>query len=183
MDLKKLRPLQGLSRMVYQKNKNSVFDIVLFGSSVKGKTAPRDIDVAVIFSSKIPQNKINKILRHFKGFHAEYVFLSELYKETMWPTILQESYSLIHSEFVYKTLGFESSLLFVYDLKKLDGVSKSRFSHALFGRVENTGVLYEAGGKQMGRGCISVPIEKSEKIRSFFETWKISYSVHKALLF
>lgn len=182
MDSEKLKVLQDLSRKIYLKNKNFVFDIVLFGSSVKGKTKPEDIDIAVIFSSKLSQNNINKILSHFKGFHAEYIFLGELYRETLWPTILQEGYSLIHSEFIYKILGFGSSFLFMYGLKGLNNVSKSRFSHALFGRAEKEGLLFEVGGKQIGRGCISVPVENSEKIRSFFETWKISYSVYKALM-
>jgi len=183
MDSKNLKSLQDLSKKIYLNNKDHVFDIVLFGSSVKGKNRPRDIDIAIIISSKIPQDRINSILSLFKGMHAEYVFLSELYKETLWPTILQEGYSLIHSDFVHKILGFDSSVLYVYDLANLDKVSKSRFAHALLGRKKGDGLLSEFGGKPLGRGCVSVPIENSEKIRSFLETWKINYSVYKTLLY
>ncbi|MBI4163559.1 MAG: hypothetical protein HY512_01740, partial [Candidatus Aenigmarchaeota archaeon] len=165
------------------KNKGNIFDIVLLGSSVKGKTKPEDTDITVIFNQSISQEKIHKIIKLFKGTHTEYVFLKELYKETLWPTIIQEGYSLIHAEFIHKLIGFNSGFLFVYDLKSLEKSSKSRFSHALFGRADNEGLLYELKGKQLGRGCISVPTENSEKIRSFFETWKTNYSVYRTLLY
>lgn len=183
MVYKKLKGLQVLSKSVYEKNKGLIFDIVFFGSAVKGKTKPRDIDIAIIFNQKVQQQKLNGIISQFKDKHAEYIFLDELYKEPLWATVLQEGYSLVRSEFIHKLIGFESSFLFVYDLENLDKVSKSRFCHALFGFGSNKGILREAGGKQLGRGSISVPTSNSEQLRSFLETWKVNYSVHRALLY
>ena len=183
MDSERLKSLQVLSKEVYEKNKEHIFDIVLLGSAIKGKDKPKDIDITIIFNQPIPQEKIYKFIKLFEGTHAEYVFLRELYKETLWATIIQEGYSLIHTEFIHKLMGFNSGFLFVYDLKSLEKASKSRFSHALFGRAKNKGLLYELKGKQLGKGCISVPTEASEKIRSFFETWKTNYSVYRTLLY
>ncbi len=182
MDSKKLKSLQDFSRKIFEKNKDIIFDIVLFGSSIKGKAKPADIDIAVVFKKKIGQERINKIFEGLGQFHMEYVFLEELYKETLWPTILQEGYSLLQSKHVYKMLGFDSMFLFVYDLKKLNNSNKSRFSHALFGKKKRDGLLFEMKGKQLGRGCIAIGTENSERMRSFFETWNVSYSVYRALL-
>ena len=182
MDSEKLRSLQVLTKEIYAENREFIFDIILFGSSIKGKTKPRDTDIVVVFNQKLPQNKINNMLSLFQNCHSEYVFLEELYREPLWTTIIQEGYSLIHSEFVHSVLGFESYFLFTYDLKNLGKVSKSRFSHALFGRKKD-GLLSEIGGKVFGKGCVLVPTEKSEKMRSFLETWKINYTVYRSLLY
>src|SRR3989338_9654176 len=134
MDSEKLKSLRALSKDVYEKNKGNIFDIVLLGSSVKGKTKPEDIDITIIFNQPTTQDKIHKTINIFKGMHAEYVFLKELYNETLWATIIQEGYSLIHKEFIHKLIVFNSDFLFVYDLKSLEKTSKSQFSHALFVR-------------------------------------------------
>ncbi len=183
MVYKKLKGLQALSRDAYTKNKEDIFDIIFFGSAVKGKTKPGDIDIAVIFNHKIGKEKIDTIISQFGNMHVEHLFLNEIYKEPLWATILQEGYSLVRSEFIHRLIGFESSFLFVYGLENLDKVSKSRFCHALFGFGSNKGILSEAGGKQLGRGCVSAPTANSEKVRSFLETWKVNYSVHRALLY
>lgn len=183
MDLEKLKSLQVLSRKIHSKNRGLIFDIVLFGSSIKGKAKPGDIDIVLILNKKAGAEKLNSIISVFKEAHTEYVFLSELYKEPLWATIIQEGYSLLTSEQLCKKLGFDSYFLFVYDLKNLGRVSKSRFSHALFGRSGSKGILKDAKGKRLGKGCIAVPTEVSEKLRSFFETWKVNYSIYRSLLY
>ncbi|MBI4155139.1 nucleotidyltransferase domain-containing protein, partial [Candidatus Woesearchaeota archaeon] len=39
------------SKKLYQNYKDKIIDIVLFGSSVKGKYSPADIDIAIILKN------------------------------------------------------------------------------------------------------------------------------------
>ena len=74
---KELRKLQSRSKALLKKNRKIIFDIVLFGSIVRGKYNPEDVDVAVIFKEKISRAKIDSMLSQLKNFHAEYFFLDE----------------------------------------------------------------------------------------------------------
>jgi predicted nucleotidyltransferase len=177
-----LRNLQTLSKRACKENRESVFDIVLFGSFIKEKFRPEDIDLCIIFTRKIGQDEIRRISGSFKGCHVEHLFLNEIYKEPLWSTLIHEGYSLTENRFLHEILGFKSYMLFTYSLKRLPPVRKSMFSHALFGRERTGGILKEVKGKTLGRGCIIVPVENSERAREFLETWKIDYSVTKAFL-
>ena len=182
MPMKGLKKLKNLSKKVYKKHKKIIFDIVLFGSAVKGKAKPEDIDIAVIFKQKINFSIIKKILGSFKGMHAEYLFLSDIYKEPLWNALLQEGYSLLNGKFLYEMKGLNPFALFNYNLKNLTSVEKTKFSHSLFGRKKD-GILYKLKGKVLGRGSILVPIKNSEKIREVFERWKVDYNMKKIFVF
>jgi hypothetical protein len=173
--------LQSLSRRVC-KGEKAVFDIVLFGSSVKEKSRPGDIDLCIIFSQDAGQQDVKRISDAFKGCHVEHLLLSELYKEPLWQTLIHEGYSMVNGKSIHEMLGFGSRMLFTYNLEKLAAVRKSVFSHAMFGRDGKSGALGQAKGKALGRGCITAPTESSEKIREFLETWEVEYSVMKILV-
>ena len=79
MRLNELEQLKKTSKKICNENKN-VFDVVLFGSSVKGKFKPGDIDLCVVFKNKISQQGVINILNLLKPFHVEHLFLDELYK-------------------------------------------------------------------------------------------------------
>ncbi len=125
---------------------------------------------------------MQKIADSFKGCHVEHLLLSELYKEPLWQTVIHEGLSLTQNRPIHEILGFSSRMLFTYNLERLPTAKKSVFSHALFGRSGTEGVLRESKGKALGRGCILVPVETSEKIREFLDTWGVDYSVMKALI-
>lgn len=177
----RLKSLQSLSRKVCKAEK-SVFDVVLFGSSIKEKYRPGDIDICIIFRQEMEERKRERIAEVFKGCHVEHLFLHELYKEPLWQTLIHEGFSLVKNKFVHEIFGFDSQIIFRYDLKKLDSVKKSMFSHALVGRDGEGGVLRQTKGIVLGKGCVMIPAEASEKIREFLETWGVEYSVMKALV-
>lgn len=179
--LKQLKALKKKSRQVYKKNKDIIFDIVAFGSTFKEKAKPSDIDICVIFLSSVKKNSIDKILGEFSECHASYLILSEIYSEPLWMTLFHEGYSLLKNKFLYKIFNLNSFIIFKYNLKKMNAVQKSSFSHALFGRKRD-GILYKLNGKILGRGCVMVPIEKSEKVREVLERWKVDYSISRAFI-
>ena len=45
--------LHKKARELYKKYKKEIVDIVIFGSFVKGKMLPRDVDICIIFREKV----------------------------------------------------------------------------------------------------------------------------------
>ncbi len=183
MLLKELKVIINKSRKLIKENGN-IFDITLIGSSIKGKSKPSDIDLIIIFKRKIPQKDIEIALNKIRSsnIHAGYVFFEDLYKESIWQTIIHEGISLKNNKKISNLLGFKSSIIFSYNLKKMKPADKSRFSHSLYGRKKTEGLLFEVKGEELGRGCFSVPVEKSEEIYDFFKKWSIDFKVKKSLI-
>ena len=66
-----------------EKKDKKIFDIVVYGSFVKGKAAPRDIDLAVIFTEGSLRERLDslqevkqKLRKLNKEFDAKQIFLS-----------------------------------------------------------------------------------------------------------
>jgi len=179
---KELRKLQSKSKALLKKNKKIIFDIVLFGSIVRGKYKPEDVDVAVIFKEKIPRTKIDSIVSQLKNFHTEYIFLDEIYSEPVWQTLISEGFSLTKNKFLHEILGMKSWFLFTYNLDNLIPTEKPKFFNAVFGRTKGTGLLKELGGRSLGRGAIIVPLENVDKMREILDRWKVNYNVKKIFI-
>ncbi len=180
---KELRKLLSRLKNLHRKNKKEIFDIVLFGSSVRGKYKPEDIDIVFIFWEKVPSEKIKSILGGLKDFHSEYLFLEEIYSEPLWSTIISEGFSLSKSKFFHEILGMKSWFLFEYNLSNLNQSQKSKFSHAIFGRTESGGLLKELGGRPLGKGSVMVPVQNADRLREILDRWYVSYTVKKVLVF
>ena len=167
----KLQTLKKSLAGIYRKNKDKIFDIVLFGSAVKGKEFISDIDVAVIF--KVKDDFILTKIRSL-GVHADYVLLDELYKESLWKTLIREGVSAVYGKSVSSVFGLKSFGLFTYNLTKIK--RKARFSQVL-SRYKSESMLKKVNGKILRPGVILVPISKVELFRTFLETWKADYTL------
>ena len=168
--------LQSLKKnllSIYKKNKEKIFDIILFGSAVKGKEFFKDIDIAVVFKIK-DDNILNEINKIDSKVHADYVLLEELYKESLWKTLVREGISVVYDKKVSSIFGLSSSGLFTYNLTKLK--RKARFSQVLKG-YKSESVIKKVSGKVLKPGVILVPIDKVELFRTFLETWKVDYTL------
>ena len=53
--------LKELKKCLKNKNDKTIFDILVYGSSVKGKEKPNDIDIVVIFRSGNLKERLFKI--------------------------------------------------------------------------------------------------------------------------
>jgi len=156
---------------IYKKNKDKIFDIVLFGSAVKGKEFVNDIDAALVF--KVKDENILSDIRKL-GVHVDYVMLDEIYDESLWKTLIREGVSVVHGKDVSSIFGFQSYGLFTYNLTSVK--RKSRFSQVLMG-YKSESILKKVSGKILKPGVILVPISKIELFRSFLETWKVDYTL------
>lgn len=156
---------------IYKKNKDKIFDIVLFGSAVKGKEFVSDIDVAVIF--KVKDGSVLSKIRSL-GVHVDYVLLDELYSESLWKTLIREGVSVVYGRKISSVFGLSCYGLFTYNITKIK--RKSRFSQVLMG-YKSESMLKKVEGKILRAGVILVPISKLELFRTFLETWKVDYTL------
>lgn len=177
MALKKHLKLQNLKKnllFIYKKNKDKIFDIVLFGSIVKGKEKEfrKDIDVCIIFKKK--DKEILKELNKLENIHINYLYLAELYSQSLWKTLIREGISIVYNKKISDIFDLDSYGLYTYDLKGLK--NKSRFSQVLKGYKAEP-VLEKVKGNILRPGVILVPIKNVEYFRTFLESWNVKYTL------
>lgn len=178
-DFSKLR--ERVYRLLESKKigRDDIVDLVLFGSSVRGKTGTADIDVCAITKSGGMRNVIVEEER----LHITLLGMPTFPENSMWSTLLHEGISLIDGKSYYERMGFSGEVLYWYDLKHLEQKDKIRFFYALKGRGKgNKGFLNEIDGTSLARGVVLVPVGSDNKMREFFDTWKIPYSRRRLLV-
>ncbi|MDI6889078.1 MAG: nucleotidyltransferase domain-containing protein [Methanocellales archaeon] len=169
--------------------KGIVYDIVIFGSAVKEKPIPKDIDIIVIFwhedypaieSAIYDIRNIGKELN--KNLHVEYIALENLFKEPVFLSLIHEGYSIREDRPIRDMLNTESCMLVTYNLKNLDQSEKTLFNFAMKGRGDKRGIFQEVGAKAVGRGSVLVPIDKFERFREFLDYWEIDYMAKRVMI-
>ena len=188
MDWKKklIREAMGF----YKENRKKVFDIVLYGSSVRGKGKPRDIDIMLILKNVDRKEYYDMPYMFRKEIEGKEIkvdvkgmFLEELFSPELLARqgLIIEGYSLIKKEYLGKMLGFDRFSLFVYSLKNLSLTGKTKFQYALKGRGDRKGVSSQLGGISIGIGSILIPVEKSELFKEFLARWEVNYREWRGL--
>jgi predicted nucleotidyltransferase len=167
-----------------------IFDIVVYGSSVKSKEIPRDLDVAVIFLKenlntrlKIAQELKTVIKKEVENPDVKAINITELFDKNFLARqgILTEGYSLLSNEpFSYK-IGFKGYVLFTYSLKKLSHNEKTKFTYALSGR-NSQGIVKNVDAIVLGKGAFAVPTEKSIFFEDFLKKWDVDYKIKQTLI-
>jgi len=164
------------------KNKD-IFDIVLYGSAVKGKEEPGDIDLLLIFReislkerAETAQNFKERLANKLNGIDIKTINLHELFESDFLArqAVLVEGYSLVHNLPFCESMGFRGYALFTYTLKGLAHNDKTRFVYALSGRVKE-GIVSELKAEPLGRGAVIVPISNSLKFEAFMQKWNLDY--------
>ncbi len=181
----KITQLKKITKSFYKRNIGKIEDIVVFGSFMRGKEKPSDIDILMIFKENIDKNLeydyrkkmpanisvISKTLktcldRHFDGREG-YLF---------------EGFSLVKSHYTASDYGFASFGAFIYETSQLDNTTKTRFYYALNGRGGSNGAIGTFEGIKISDNTIFVPLIKIEQARDFFDFWKLEYKFIPVLL-
>jgi len=173
--------LKELKKKLASEIKGDIFDIVIFGSVVNGKTAPKDIDILVIFENLSLKDRLD-ILQHMKkkipkGSDIQQILLKDLFEGSFFAKtgILLEGISCRTVKEFSEQLGFSGYSIFTYDFKGLSHTQKIRFNYVLSGRRKNTGILEEIKGIRLGDGVIKVPIFASDEFEEIFLAHHINY--------
>ncbi len=167
--------LQKLSH----KNKE-ILDIVLFGSAVRGKKDPKDIDILVLFQEKIDKTIEYHIRKELEKYYSNISVISKTTKTVLddafdaRESVLFEAISLLTGKNLAQQYGFSSFGCFKYTFGIWTKLQKTKFYHALNGRTQE-GIAQKIHCIKLSDNVMLVPLEHIEEFRSFLNYWKITY--------
>ena len=173
--------LQNSLKEVIKKHKD-VEDILIFGSVVRGKEKFEDIDILVLFKTKIDKNTEYIIRKEFEKHYNKISITSKTIKTAIDPSfdaresILFEGFSLISKDNLAKKYGFVSLGMFKYDFKGWNTLKKTKFYHALNGRKGKKGILHMLNCIKISNNLLLSPLDKIEQTKEFLESWGIEYA-------
>lgn len=178
--------LKELKKYLKSENKDkTIFDIIIFGSLVKGKRQVRDIDILIIFLNGSLSERLNKIQKikaklkktiKDKNIDIKQILLQELFSSSFFARtgIFLEGISIFKDAKFSETLGFRSFALFWYNLKDLTHTQKVKFNYILAGR-KTKGIIEELNGQRLVNGAIKIPMENSIIFEEFLKNNNINY--------
>ena len=170
-----------------EKKDNTIFDIVVYGSSVKGKTKPNDIDVLVIFREGSLKERLLKIQAIKKKIEIPVDIKGILWEELFRPEffaragILLEGLSVFENKPFSSKLGFEGYALFTYSLQNKSHTQKIKFNYILRGR-NREGIIKKMEGHHKGPGVILIPIRNSLEFEEILQMHSVSYTKKNMLM-
>ena len=152
-------------------------DFIIFGSLVKGKYAPKDIDIAIVADKKDVSlvGEVKDQLK-IKSLDIELIKTEEVYQTRLGLTLLSEGFSVKNNKFLREMLGISPMKIYTYEIKHLAQTKK-----VLFGRGLNQ-MIKETKGVKLGAGSIMVPINQSGIFEDFLNTWDLKYKTKEYLV-
>ena len=174
--------LESESKKFYLKNKDRILDVVLFGSLVRGKDKPKDIDILLIFKEKKDleiTHRLRKILEQKIKIDVEVTSINynKLFdtKLKIRESFLTEGYSLINKRGIAEGLGFANKVLFNYNLKGKSKSQRMRFYYSLYGRThDQEGMLGMLFAKTFSETLILCPVESANELEEYFGSWNFT---------
>jgi len=166
----------------YKENKNIINDILLFGSVLKGREKPNDIDIMIFYKNKKNLDLDYELRKKLeKAANKNVQITSVLYEDFLNPNFIArtaffESYSLIYKKKTAESFGFKTIALFKYSLKKLSKSERMIFYYALYGRDKKSkGILKTTNSIKFSPEIILTPIGNSEEIKCFLTNRNVDY--------
>ncbi len=174
-----------LAKAFHVKHKATINDIILFGSAVKGKENPNDMDVLIVFKEKVDKDVEYEFKKLCLGINVSLISKTadSLNEESFdaREAILFEGFSLIRKKFIASEKGYASFGIFIYKTRGMSNVEKTKFYYALNGR-DSEGILSYLGAIKLSDNVLLVLLNKIEPAKDFFEFWKIDYTFVPSLI-
>ncbi len=174
-----LAVLKGLTQRLklLLKKYKLVEDIIIFGSIVRAKSRPKDLDLALLVHQKeetILEKIEEEIQNELKEFKVDITVLTikEVYAP-IWLSIMHEGWSVKKEEFLPVLHQVQPSKLYKYSIKFLTPVQKVQFDRGLKKMIE------KLQGIRIARGVILIPLEQSEQFEEFLKTWKLEFETKR----
>lgn len=177
--LRELLKNKKFSKIIRQfLKKPEILDVILFGSAVRGKEKPGDIDLLILYTKEIEIYEIRKELREInKNIEVtaktyENVFSPEFFARG---ALLSEGFSMRYKKFVSECFNYKNLVLFKYSLKNFNKSKRMQFYYSLHGRNGKKGILEKNNCYKFSDGIIISPVENSDLITDFLEKWEIEH--------
>ena len=151
------------------KKSDKINDIILYGSFVKGRGNPKDIDIAFITNEK--DIKIISEIKEEVGLsqaHIDFITLDDVFG-SLFLSLINEGYSIKKDSFLRDALNIRPMRIYSYDLKHLDKSKKTLFGIAL------KKCLGKINGEKAGLGAVLVPISQTSYFEDFLDVWGMKY--------
>ena|SRR3989344_4805542 len=161
--------------------KPEIVDIILFGSSIRGKDTPEDIDLLVVYSREEIIDINYELRKKLEGINKNIEIIGKRYEDIFKPefvareAILSEGFSFRQKNFISRGFGYDNFILFRYSLKGFNKSRRMQFYYSLYGRGNMEGLLKKSNSNKFSDSIILCPIENSELIKDFFEKLKIKF--------
>ena len=152
-------------------------DFIIFGSLVKGKYNPKDVDIALIVDKKEISivGEIKDELK-IKNLDIELIKPEEIYQTRLGLTLITEGFSIKNNKFLREKLSLSPMKIYTYEIKKLTQTKK-----VLFGRGLNQ-IIKEVKAIKLGAGSIMIPIGQSSNFEDFLDSWDLKYKTKEYLV-
>lgn len=162
-----------------EKKDKSIFDIIIYGSSVKGKQTAYDIDILVIFLTGDLRERLEKIQgikNKLKKIDMKQILLQELFSSDFFARtgIFIEGISIFRNKPFSETLGFKAYSLFWYSLANMTHTQKVKFNYILAGR-DSKGIVTDLHGERLANGAIKIPIQYSLEFEEVLKANTVNY--------
>jgi predicted nucleotidyltransferase len=186
--LKNLKNYSILSKIAKKIRSDDIVDIILFGSSAKGKKDPKDIDISVIFRNKINLELNGKINEEYEkkdlNVHVSSLTVDDFFTKpiSLMRSIFFEGISLLNKKRILENYGLTAWSIYNYNLTNLKKSDRVRFVYLLKGREKEEGLIKTFKGNFLAPGCFMVPIEKDNEVLEILNKWKIIFKRKKCML-
>ncbi|MBW2966470.1 nucleotidyltransferase domain-containing protein [Candidatus Woesearchaeota archaeon] len=152
-------------------------DFIIFGSLVKGKYVPKDIDIALVVEKKdiFLVGEIKEQLKN-KNLDIELIKPEEIYQTRLGLNLISEGFSIKNNKFLREKLNLSPMKIYTYEIKNLTQTKKVLFGRGLNQIIEDTNAV------KLGAGSIMVPIEQTNKFEDFLDIWNLKYKSKEYLV-
>ena len=157
--------------------KYQLYDIIIFGSSVKSKDKPQDLDLVLI-----TKNKNVEMVGDFKAeiknikLDIELLLPEEIYQTRLGYILISEGFSIKNNKFISDLIGVKAQKLYIYEIKELSQSAKVSFGRGLLL------IIKKVQGEKLGAGVVKIPLEMSGKFEDFLDSWNLKYKVKEYLI-
>lgn len=146
---------------------NELNDIIIFGSTSKGKVNPADLDLAILSDVNLNQLVLKKEVESIVGkAHLTFYSISD-FDKLITLTLIKEGYSVKHQRYLFEVFGIDPVVLFNYSLKKLTPSQRVMFYRGL-NKFKDL--------KKLSNRVVLVPIKVSSDFENFLLEWKLDLS-------
>jgi predicted nucleotidyltransferase len=162
------------------KSQEGLIDVFLFGSSIRGKDKPNDIDLLILSKDKTDAEANYRLKVDLEKLGYKVQLTEKNYKNMFdrnfmaREALLSESYSFLNKRFFSEGLGYANLALFKYELKGFNDSKRMQFYYSLNGR-NSKGLLKELRAYKFSDGVLLCPIENSDRMTEYLSFWKIKF--------
>lgn len=175
------KKLRSKINSFFSQHKDALTDIILFGSLVRGKEKPVDIDILLLFATKEDMDIAYAFRKALEPFSLPFNVITKTYSSLLSGSfaakeaILAEGYSLITNTTLATSFGYSPFLLFRYTLQGFTQSQRMLFQYSLHGRYNKEGMIQKLHLIKFSDSILLAPISSAEETKEYLSLWHISF--------